>query len=176
MHPSVGISDFKEKTKKDWETTIDLAICLSEAIAEHIKRPEIISMERFEIPGIIFDNSETVNEERGYLQEEREKLREYFESEDKDIREKVKGTLMSVWRKIISRSSTFTRLQNIGRRIYERMIQKLLPFDFAEEDTSIWSGEEKKKSIESKLAEHFEEKIKESMRNKIQARMEQRIS
>ncbi len=183
MHPTVDISGFKE-VKEDWDSIIDLAVYLSETIGEHIKKPEIISRlikspstEEVDLePANIFENSYNTADEREYLQKERRKLEDYLDGDQgPDMGEKVKGALMSVWEKIISRSKTITGLQNIGKRIYERLIEKLLPFDFTEEDTPIWSGEEKDRSIESKLAEHFEDKIKKSMRNRIRARMEQRI-
>ncbi len=181
MHPTLALSGFKE-VKEDCDRIIGLAVHLSETIGEHIKKPEIISRlirpsatEDLELE-TIFENSDTLAEKKEYLQEERKKLRDSLDGEhDPDVGEKVKNSLMSVWEKIISRSNTITRLQNMGRRIYERLIEKLLPFNFTEEDTPIWTGEEKDRSIESKLAEHFEEKIKESMRSRIRARMEQRI-
>lgn len=184
MHPTAGISGFKKMTRKDWESIMDFTVYLSETISEHIKRPKIIRnfirsspIEALDIdPGTLFKNPESSKKNREFLQEERKKLRDLIENDyDPEIGDKIKGVLMSVWEKTISKSNTLTRLQNVGRRIYERLIQKVLPFDFAEEETPIWSGEEKKKSIETKLMEHFEEKIKESMRNRIRARMEQKI-
>ncbi|MFW6065153.1 MAG: hypothetical protein ACOC8Y_06230 [Candidatus Natronoplasma sp.] len=183
MHPTVDISGFKQ-VKEDWDRIIDLAVHLSEAIGEHIKKPEIISRliksssaEELDLgPANIFENSDAMTEKREYLQEERKKLQDYLAGDqDPDIGEKVKDTLMSVWEKIISRSNTITRLQDIGSMIYERLIEKLLPFDFTDEDTPIWSKEKKDRSTKSKLAEHFEDKIKENMRNRIRARIEQRI-
>ncbi len=163
MHPTDGFPMFEGKVKEDWESIMDLAVHLSETIGKHIKRPAMISSEE--------------SKDEKLLEEERKKLRDHLEGDhDPDMGEKVKGVLMSVWKKIISRSNTLTRLQIIGRRIYERLIQKLLPFNFAEEKKPIWSGEEKEKSIETKLMEHFEDKIKESMRDRIQARMKQQIS
>ncbi len=168
MHPTDGIPIFEGKVKEDWEGIMDLAVHLSETIGKHIEKPEIIS-------GLITSSDESKKGE--FLKQERKELRNSLEDDhDANIGEKVKSVLMSVWKKIISRSNTLTGLQNIGRRIYERLIEKLLPFNFAEEDTPIWSGEEKEKSIENKLMEHFEDKIKESMRNRIQARMEEQIS
>lgn len=184
MHPTVGISGFKEIARKDWESIMDLAVYLSETISENLERPKILSnlmksspTEALEIgPKTIIKNSETSKEEREFLQEERKKLRAALKNDyDPKIREKVKSAMMSVWEKIVSRSNTLTTLQNVGRMVYQRMIQKLLPFEFEEEETPIWYGEKESKSIETKLMEHFEGKIKESMRNRIQARMEQKI-
>ena len=168
MHTAEDIPIFEGKVKEDCESIMDFAVYLSETIGQHIKRPEMIS-------GLIRSSEES--KEKDFLKEERKELRDSLErDQNSEIREKIKSILMSVWKKIISRSNTLTGLQNVGRRIYERLVQKLLPFNFAEEDTPIWSVEEKEKSIETKLMEHFEEKIKESMRNKIQARMERQLS
>ena len=168
MHTAEDIPIFEGKVKEDCESIMDFAVYLSETIGQYIKRPEMIS-------GLIRSSEES--KEKDFLKEERKELRDSLErDQNSEIREKIKSILMSVWKKIISRSNTLTGLQNVGRRIYERLVQKLLPFNFAEEDTPIWSVEEKEKSIETKLMEHFEEKIKESMRNKIQARMERQLS
>jgi len=162
---------------------MDSAVYISETVAEHIRKPKVISgfMSSSSTEDIVpefgstFNTSNPLEDKREYLQEEREKLQESLSSRGNIKKKAVKSALMSVWEKIVSRSDILTSLQNIGRRIYERMIQKLLPFDFADEKTPIWSGEEKKRSLESKLLEHFEDKIKESMRMKIQDRMEQQI-
>ncbi|MFP4000333.1 MAG: hypothetical protein ACLFSM_02855 [Thermoplasmata archaeon] len=178
MNLTPGVPDFKEEIWEDWESVMDIAVYISETISEHIAEPEIMSgltdlpsMEDLEIPSP-FDNS---IDEKGFLQEEREELRESFESEEKPEKNHIKSILMSIWDKVLSRSKTFSVLENIGRRIYERLIQKLLPFNFTDDKTPIISGEEKKKSVETKIVEHFEEKVKESMRENMRKRMQKRI-
>jgi len=158
---------------------MDMAVHLSETICQHIKKPSISSGSVISVPTDkfnldllqVFDDCEDKEGKREYLEDERDMLKGSLKKDGIADKKKVKSALMSVWDKIISRSNTIKRLNTIGRRVYERLIQKILPFDF-EEQIDILSTEECK-SLEDKLSEHFEKKIKESMRGRIQARIEQ---
>lgn len=177
MHPTLNIYGFEE-VREDWRSILDLAVYLSETIGKHIKKPEMISRfigstSKNEVavsPTDLFEDLDAAVEEtnvkKEYLQEERKKLQDAFEGDrGPDVGEKVKSTLMSVWKKMISRSNTMTRFQDIGTRIYKRLIQQFLPFDFEEEGTSLWSGKG------SKIENYLEDKIRESMRKSIQAKI-----
>jgi len=188
MHTTPALSHFKERIWNDWESVFDISVHVSEAIGERLERtkvlPELIQAPSLDIfdfkPADIFrkstDTEKVDIDVKDFLKEEKEELRRAYENyKGLEKKEKVKSALMSVWSKMIGRSNVLKIVEKMGKRIYEKIIQMILPFDFADDNTPIWALEEESKSIESKIQDHFEEKIKESMRNKIKDRIEGNI-
>ncbi len=188
MSPDIGIKS--KKYLRGWDAIFDFAVYLSKSIQKHIDVADPLSLygrftsneeEDIFSPENVLENDVSLEnmfeEEKENLEEERKKLRDSFKNitESFDKRSKIREALMTIWSKIISESRTLRVIQKVGERLYEKIIQRFLPFDFDEGISPLESIGEETLFDSSRIVEVLNERIKESMRSRVKTVIQNRL-
>ncbi len=180
MSPNIGA--ISNSYRRGWDAIFDFAVHLSETIKERINIADPLSLYQ-KVTSSDVENitqlEDIDREEKRYetlfaetdkdLQPEREKLKDSMNdlAGDFDPASKAKEALMSVWAKVIKDSNTIKALQKTGRKVYESVIQWILPFDFGSESSTLEFTDEKELFSNNYLVKMVDEKIRESMRKRV---------
>ncbi|MEF8832365.1 MAG: hypothetical protein V5A66_02470 [Candidatus Thermoplasmatota archaeon] len=184
MYPAIGFDKkIQERFQGDWEKVFDVAVYLSKAIRKQIERPYILSQidgwqsnEKemgIDLEKIIEERAVTEEElekEKEGLTTEREKLRNSLDAtvDSFDKKSRVVQALTSIWKKIINGSKALRTIRNFGRKIYQKLIQRILPFDFDSEGLFEKNNRDETTFLNTRLIKALNEDLKKNMRKIIQ--------